>query len=90
MLRGDECAELARYAQPATSLLSRGANLLGVKARPRPADNQVILVFVVGGVALGEMRDVRQLVAQSPKHRVLLGATHLAAPSAIADELLRE
>ena len=71
---------MIRLSASIGSLFSRGANLLGVKARARLTDHRTIILFVVGGISLGELRELRQLIAQHPKHRLLLGATQIASP----------
>ena len=64
-----------------------GANLLGVKRISRLTDHRTIVLFVLGGISLGEVRELRQLVAQYPKHRLLLGGTQLVSPDAVWDAL---
>ena len=78
--RHEEIPEMIRLSASIGSLFSRGANLLGVKARARLTDHRTIILFVVGGISLGELRELRQLIAQHPKHRLLLGATQIASP----------
>ena len=78
---------MQRLSNTIGSLFSRGANLLGVKTRARLTDHRTIVIFVLGGISLAEMRELRQLAAQYPKHRLILGATQLATPDE-ARELL--
>ena len=71
------------------SIFSRGASLLGVKHVAKLTDARTIVLFVVGGVSLAEVRELRQLMAQHPKHRLLLGATEIASSRTIWDVLTR-
>ena len=79
----EDLPELTRLSASIGSLFSRGANLLGVKTRARLADHRTIVIFVLGGISVVEIRELRQLAAQHPKHRVLLGATQVATPAVI-------
>ena len=82
-LRQVEISEMHRVSPSIGSLFSRGANLLGVKARARLTDHRTIIVFVLGGISLAEIRELKQLVAQYPKHRLLVGATQIATPDVV-------
>ena len=44
---------------------------------------------MLGGVSLSEVRELRQLVAQHPQYRLLIGATGLASPATVRDALVR-
>ena len=72
-----------RLSHSIGSLFPRGANLLGVRTRARLTDHKTILVFVLGGISLAEIREMKQIVAQYPKHRLLIGATQLASPEVV-------
>jgi hypothetical protein len=83
-LRNEDIAEMHRpNSWGASSLFSRGANLLGVKTRARLTDHRTIIVFVLGGISLAEVRELRQLIAQHPKHRLLVGSTGVISPDAV-------
>ena len=82
-LRHYEVPEMTRLSASIGSLFSRGANLLGVKRQQRLTDHKTILIFVLGGISLNEIRELRQLVAQHPKHRLILGATQMITPDAV-------
>lgn len=87
-----QISELRHVNDPAASigsLFSRGANLLGVKTRARLTDHRTLIIFVLGGISLAEVRELRQLVAQHPKHRLLIGGTQLATPTTIWQQLTR-
>ena len=87
-LRGEEVSEMHRpNSNSIGSLFSRGANLLGVKTRARLTDHRTIIIFVLGGISLAEVRELRQLVAQHPKHRLILGATQIASPDGVWEQL---
>ena len=45
------------------------------------------MVFVLGGVSLLELRELRQLIAQFPKHTLLIGATCLTSPDVVWEML---
>jgi len=66
------------------------------QAKPKPGDADVALLFVIGGVSAGELRDAREAaaiaaaasadVAQGgPPLELLLGGTRLLTPRALAD-----
>ena len=86
-LRHEDVGELHRLSQSIGSLFSRGANLLGVRARARLTDHPTIVIFVLGGISLGEVRELRQLIAQYPKHRLLIGSTQIASPDVVRELL---
>ena len=89
VLNGNEdLPEIVRLSASIGSLFSRGANLLGVRTRARLSDYKTIIIFVVGGISLSEIRELRQLVAQHPKHRVLIGATQIATPAVVWEMLI--
>ena len=83
-MKHEDIAEMRRpNSNYVGSLFSRGANLLGVKTRARLTDHTTIIVFVIGGISLAEVRELRQIVAQHPKHRLLIGATQVASPASV-------
>ena len=92
LLGGDDSAELTHISAAAgmagMRLLGGMAARLGVKARPKPTDHKLVIVYVVGGVSLKEVSELRQLFAQHPAHRLLVGGTRLASPDSVADELV--
>ena len=88
-LRHYEVPEMTRLSASIGSLFSRGANLLGVKRQQRLTDHKTILIFVLGGISLNEIRELRQLVAQHPKHRLILGATQMITPDAVWELLTK-
>jgi len=100
MLAGEDVSELQRLSGGGSivastlgvtgSLLKKGAQMLGVRAKAaRPTDAKLVVVYVVGGISLGEVRELRQLFAQHPRHRLLLGGTHLTSPASLAKQLLQ-
>ena len=93
VLAGEDVSELQRLsgalgAGLTGSLFSRGAQMLGVRAKARAGDHKLVFVFVVGGLALSEVRELRQLFAQHPKYRLLLGSTHITSPASLSAQLL--
>ena len=64
-------------------LLKSGFGLLGLQARPKPGDHPLALLFLVGGLSAGELRDSREAAAIAgaaaggPRVELLLGGTSL-------------
>ena len=59
----------------------------GRRSQARLADHRTIVLFVIGGISLAELRELRQLAAQYPQHRVWLGATRIATPDTVFELL---
>lgn len=67
------------------SLLKSGLGRFGLHKQPHPADNAVVIMFVVGGISVHELREIQQEVdmhlgqgRQSPQ--LLAGGTVLLRP----------
>ena len=90
VLNGEDVTELSRASEHKGGLLSRGAKLLGVKSAPRPSDNATILLFVVGGITVSELREARMLAVQHHERRILVGSTRLVTPVDISSALCEE
>lgn len=68
-------------------LLNMGLGRLGLPAstRPRLANYDVVLVFVVGGISLSEVRQVKQRLEDHlmrPRPHIIVGGTSLLTPDA--------
>ena len=67
------------------SLLKSGLGRFGLQKQPHPADNAVVIMFVVGGISMLELREVQQAVdnqiSQGGKlPQLLTGGTVLLRP----------
>lgn len=63
-------------------LIKTGFSLFVNVSKPMPRDAPIMLVFVVGGVTPGEVRDIRNTVtAVSPPCEVIVASSHFAHPS---------
>jgi len=79
-MRHEPIDELSHLTASIGSFFSRGATYLGVKTTSaKLSDARTILVFVIGGITLAEVRELRQLLAQYPKSKLLLGSTEIAS-----------
>lgn len=76
-------------AAGARALLASGLSSLGFLSRKaqRPADHGLLLVLVLGPVSWAE---VARLRAARGAHQLLVLASHIAVPTAVAADLLRE
>ena len=67
------------------SLLKSGLGHFGLQKQPHPADNAVVILFVVGGVSMLELREVQQELDMQMSHggklpQLLTGGTVLLRP----------
>lgn len=67
-------------------LLKGGFGRLGLQKQPHPADNPVVLLFIVGGISMAEMREVSQEIstqqtAGTKQLQLLIGGTALLRPA---------
>ena len=44
---------------------------------------------MLGGISLLEVRELRQLIAQHPRYRLVIGTTQLSSPHVVYRELTR-
>ena len=72
-----------------SGLLQSGLGRFGlVQKQPQPGDYATALVFVVGGVSLADLREVRLAVdGNNGNKRVILGGTSLLSPHQVVDSL---
>jgi len=54
----------------------RSFSILALKAKAKPSDNSVVIIFVVGGITANEIREIRDSFKQ--KTVLLIGSTSLA------------
>ena len=74
-------------------LLRGGFGRLGLQKQPHPADNPVVLLFVVGGVSMLELREVCQEIdsQQSPDGKqiqLLIGSAALLRPDDLYQNMI--
>ncbi|KAL3161673.1 hypothetical protein ABBQ38_008774 [Trebouxia sp. C0009 RCD-2024] len=67
------------------SLLKSGLGRFGLQKQPHPADNTVVILFVVGGISMLELREVQQAVDNQTSQggklpQLLTGGTVLLRP----------
>ncbi len=77
-------------------LLKSGLGRFGlVQKQPQPGDHSTVIIFVVGGISVADLREVRHVVAEKitgqpgrASVKVLVGGTALMSPHDIVDGLL--
>ncbi|XP_045623964.2 sec1 family domain-containing protein 2 isoform X2 [Procambarus clarkii] len=63
-------------------LIKTGFSLFVNVSKPMPRDAPLMLIFVVGGVTPGEVREIQQTVtAVNPPCEIIVASTHFAHPS---------
>jgi hypothetical protein len=78
-------------------LLKSGLGRFGlVQKQPQPGDHSTVIIFVVGGMSVADLREVRHVVeekvsglAGKASINVLVGGTALVAPQDIVEALLK-
>lgn len=60
LVEGEEIPEVTHVPSSLGGLLRTGFGLFGLQARPAPRDHATAVLFVVGGVSAGELRDVKE------------------------------
>jgi len=66
-----------------------------VQKQPHPSDHSTVIIYVVGGVSVADVRDVRQVVEEKgsmqnrQQHAInmLVGGTSLLSPHQLVDKL---
>ncbi|XP_033732096.1 sec1 family domain-containing protein 2-like [Pecten maximus] len=72
-----------------TDLLKSGFGLFRTVAKPKPSDNKILIVFVVGGITATEAKLIRDTVAShNSDTQVIVGSTQLSKPEDIVQLLL--
>ncbi|CAN9501002.1 unnamed protein product [Ophioblennius macclurei] len=83
-----ECPDMEHMSGGLTDLLKTGFSMFMKVNRPHPADNPLLILFVVGGVTPSELRLIKETVAahkQGPQ--VLVFSTRLLRPTDVAELL---
>ena len=72
-------------------LLQSGLGRFGlVQKQPQPGDYATVIVFVVGGMSLADLREVRLAVdGNNGNRRIMLGGTSLLSPHQVVDSLFQ-
>lgn len=78
-------------------LLKSGLGRFGlVQKQPQPGDHSTVIIFVVGGMSVADLREVRHVVekkvsglAGKASINVLVGGTALVSPQDIVEALLK-
>lgn len=79
-------------------LLKSGLGRFGLvqQKQPQPGDHNTIIIFVVGGISMADIREVRHItherVSAQPGRlpiKVFLGGTSLMSPQDVIKELLK-
>lgn len=70
-------------------LLKTGFSLFMNVAKPRPSDNPLIIIFVIGGITSTEVKQIKEtLAAVRADSRVLIGSTRAVEPRDLASSIL--
>ena len=64
---------------------------LKFEEQQRPSDHPMVIIFVIGGISMAEVREVRAAVRErqvtGAKTRVMLGGTALLSPSEVQEQM---
>ncbi|XP_060064250.1 sec1 family domain-containing protein 2-like [Ylistrum balloti] len=72
-----------------TDLLKSGFGLFRTVAKPKPSDNKMLIVFVLGGITATEAKMIRETVASHHSDtQVIVGSTQLSQPEDVVETLL--
>ncbi|KAM6921911.1 sec1 family domain-containing protein 2 [Xenentodon cancila] len=83
-----ECPDIEHMSGGLTELLKTGFSMFMKVSRPHPSDNNLLFLFVVGGVTPSELRLVRETVTtHKPGTQVLVLSTRLLRPTDIPELL---
>ncbi|XP_032427735.1 sec1 family domain-containing protein 2 isoform X1 [Xiphophorus hellerii] len=83
-----ECPDIEHMSGGLTDLLKTGFSMFMKVSRPRPRDNPLLFLFLVGGVTPSELRLVKDAVAAlKPRTQVLVLSTRLLRPADIPELL---
>jgi hypothetical protein len=58
-----------------------GLGGLGKAAKSRPADNSVVVIYVIGGITFSEVREIRD--ALKVKNQVIIASNRIATPMSV-------
>ncbi|KAL3161558.1 hypothetical protein ABBQ32_010425 [Trebouxia sp. C0010 RCD-2024] len=92
VLRKQNISGLYHATASIRSLLKSGLGRFGLQKQPHPADNAVVILFVVGGISMLELREVQQAVDNQTSQggklpQLLTGGTVLLRPSDLYQNL---
>ncbi|KAF6717239.1 Sec1 family domain-containing protein 2 [Oryzias melastigma] len=83
-----ECPDLEHTSGGLTELLKTGFSMFMKVSRPHPSDNNLLFLFVLGGVTPSELRLIKETVhTHKPGTQVLLLSTRLLRPTDIPELL---
>ncbi|XP_029356752.1 sec1 family domain-containing protein 2 isoform X1 [Echeneis naucrates] len=83
-----ECPDIEHMSGGLTDLLKTGFSMFMKVSRPHPADNPLLLLFLVGGVTPAELRLIKEIVStHKPGMQVLVLSTRLLRPTDIPELL---
>lgn len=76
-------------------LLKSGLGRFGLQKQPHPADHSVVMLFVIGGVSMMELREVHEEVDSQHNRggkcpQILTGGTVLLRPRDLHQNLLND
>jgi hypothetical protein len=95
---GSDLRDLKKLSTSLKGLLKTGFSRLGLQAKPRPTDNKLIILFVIGGLTCGELRDIKEsltdfytLAHHNTQYRFLVGTTQFApTPRHLLDHIYQQ
>lgn len=83
-----ECPDIEHMSGGLTDLLKTGFSMFMKVSRPRPSDNPLLFLFLVGGVTPSELRLIKDTVATlKPGTQVLVLSTRFLRPTDIPELL---
>ncbi|XP_015249780.1 PREDICTED: sec1 family domain-containing protein 2-like, partial [Cyprinodon variegatus] len=83
-----ECPDIEHMSGGLTDLLKTGFSMFMKVSRPRPGDNPLLFLFLVGGVTPSELRLIKDTVSSlKPGTQVLVLSTRLLRPTDIPELL---
>ncbi|KAM4738924.1 sec1 family domain-containing protein 2 [Anableps anableps] len=83
-----ECPDIEHMSGGLTDLLKTGFSMFMKVSRPRPIDNPLLFLFLVGGVTPSELRLIKDTVTKlKPGTQVLVLSTRLLRPTDIPELL---
>ncbi|CAL1535071.1 unnamed protein product [Lymnaea stagnalis] len=69
-------------------LLKSGFGFFKSSGKPRPGDAPLLMLFVIGGVTAGEVKQIRDVVDKAkPQFEVIIGATRLSSISSTLESI---
>jgi hypothetical protein len=62
----------------------------GLTAKPRPNDNRVMVLFILGGITFNEIREVKELIAKQNLYELIIVSNCIASPSQIYEKVFSQ